>query len=286
MAGYSTVTRFRRGLFWITVTLFFTTWPLLLMHTFGVEFDPDEERLVQRAAVWAVSRPSGATIFVDGREHDRPTPALVSGLEEGVHEIELRLEGHRPWRASLTTEENRVLELDAALLVPDEPVVESLSLTAPFVRLLVLGTHLVVVRETLADWSAHDIDAPGAVAARGPAERHDPDLVVERLDHPPYLDHALVLARDGDRRMPMLVSVRPGGIELDRLDVSLPDGARMVWHAPMIGSTLFQAHDRLLVYRSPLDDLSELEPSVAGSGYLDGSFYYVTRERIVRVTPL
>ncbi|MGI5862304.1 MAG: serine/threonine protein kinase [Myxococcales bacterium] len=68
------------------------------------------------------SRPPGASIVIDGVERGEKTPARIKGLDATVaHQVELRLEGRRPFRADVPPQGGPELTLEAALddlLVP------------------------------------------------------------------------------------------------------------------------------------------------------------------------
>ena len=70
------------------------------------------------------SVPSGATVFVDGKELDRKTPVRVAELGPGDHHIRLEAEGYAPWESSLHVTPGTVLDLPTAELIalsPDAP---------------------------------------------------------------------------------------------------------------------------------------------------------------------
>jgi hypothetical protein len=64
----------------------------------------------EAAALVVESRPTGATVFVDGRPVGM-TPLTLPGLRAGAHAVRIEIEGYRPWSSSVQVvggEENRV----------------------------------------------------------------------------------------------------------------------------------------------------------------------------------
>lgn len=64
------------------------------------------------------SVPSGATVVVDGKRLDEPTPIRLTDLGIGDHQIRLESEGYAPWESSLQVVEGKVLDLPKAQLTP------------------------------------------------------------------------------------------------------------------------------------------------------------------------
>ncbi|MFI5308379.1 MAG: protein kinase, partial [Polyangiales bacterium] len=63
------------------------------------------------------SQPSGAAVFVDGKRLSSPTPARVSDLGPGDHQIRLEAQGFAPWESSLHVTPGTVLDLPTAQLI-------------------------------------------------------------------------------------------------------------------------------------------------------------------------
>ncbi len=66
------------------------------------------------------SEPSGARVSVDGTEIAQFTPARVTTLTPGIHEIRLAREGYAPWQTQVHVVAGRILELPLAQLTPQK----------------------------------------------------------------------------------------------------------------------------------------------------------------------
>ena len=62
------------------------------------------------------STPSGARVFVDGKQLEQVTPVRVTSLTPGDHQIRLEIDGFAPWESSLHVTPGSVLELPRAQL--------------------------------------------------------------------------------------------------------------------------------------------------------------------------
>jgi serine/threonine protein kinase len=67
------------------------------------------------------STPSGASVFVDGKQLDQVTPVRVTNLTPGDHQIRLSIDGFAPWESSLHVTPGSVLELPRAQLTARTP---------------------------------------------------------------------------------------------------------------------------------------------------------------------
>jgi hypothetical protein len=65
----------------------------------SVDRQPSAEAPPQQATVSFSSYPNGAEVLVDGQF--RGTVPVNLHLTQGTHTVELRLEGHRPWKREL-----------------------------------------------------------------------------------------------------------------------------------------------------------------------------------------
>jgi hypothetical protein len=67
------------------------------------------------------SVPSGASVYVDGKELDSKTPVRVSELGPGDHHIRLEADGYARWESSLHVTPGTVLDLPTAQLIALSP---------------------------------------------------------------------------------------------------------------------------------------------------------------------
>jgi hypothetical protein len=71
---------------------------------------PSESESPLTASLMIESRPSGATVFVDGKRVGT-TPLAIPGLSVGAHAVRMEMAGYKPWSASVRVvagEKNRV----------------------------------------------------------------------------------------------------------------------------------------------------------------------------------
>ena len=71
---------------------------------------PPEPAAQQTADVFFESRPSGATVFIDGKRIGT-TPIALPSVRAGSHAVRFEMSDHRPWTASIRVvagEKNRV----------------------------------------------------------------------------------------------------------------------------------------------------------------------------------
>jgi serine/threonine protein kinase len=67
------------------------------------------------------SSPTGARVFVDGKQLEQITPVRVTSLTPGDHQIRLELDGFNAWESSLHVTPGSVLELPKAQLMQRSP---------------------------------------------------------------------------------------------------------------------------------------------------------------------
>ncbi|MET0389454.1 MAG: PEGA domain-containing protein [Polyangiales bacterium] len=68
------------------------------------------------------STPPGAAIWVDGKATDRVTPARVTGVTPGIHQLQLKAPGFADYELQMFVPEATLLQLpDAALVAREEP---------------------------------------------------------------------------------------------------------------------------------------------------------------------
>jgi uncharacterized protein (TIGR02266 family) len=116
---------------------------------------PSEPAAAEKApglAVPITSDPPGATVIVDGKAIDAPTPTSLTGLDgKKVYEVKLAMKGFREWKVKLKPKSGD--KLDAAL-VPNEKVVE-VATTPPGADVMIDGKRVGKTPYTVhkLDWS-------------------------------------------------------------------------------------------------------------------------------------
>jgi len=142
----------------------------------AVEIQPPPAQM-ETGAVFVSSEPDGATIFVDGVAHHTRTPASISDLQPGEHELALALDGYEAKRRTVAIQPGDTARAEFSLravrgsgfvkisVVPWAVVyIDGDSVdTTPFNRLLSLshGRHkLVLSNPDFPDYTTY-IDVPG-----------------------------------------------------------------------------------------------------------------------------
>ena len=104
--------------FYSSVMLFFLLLPILLSYSLGYKIDYRPFRIYKTGILYINSRPQGASIFVNGKKHDSPTPAQIEELKPGTYNVEVRRDGYYPWEQELMVRPNMVTRADRISLFP------------------------------------------------------------------------------------------------------------------------------------------------------------------------
>lgn len=91
----------------------------LVMTMLGYRFNQDDGSLVQGGLVQFSSQPSGADVFINGRDIDSNT-ATKATLEPGDHDILLKRKGYRDWTKEVDVRAGKVTWINYARLIPEE----------------------------------------------------------------------------------------------------------------------------------------------------------------------
>jgi diacylglycerol kinase family enzyme len=114
---------------------------------------------IKAGSIIMKSRPSKAKIYLDGKEVGI-TPDIIRSIDPGIHEVEIRLDGHEVWRERLSVVADKEKALTAvlqvktgALVINSEPANariyldgDKIGTTPNTLRYIVPGTHEVEVR--------------------------------------------------------------------------------------------------------------------------------------------
>jgi len=85
----------------------------------GYQFDSSDGKIEQGGLVQFDSRPSGATVSIDGTPFGTRTASKTT-MKAGSHDIEMRLKGYESWKKSIAVVPGSVLWLNYARLIPTE----------------------------------------------------------------------------------------------------------------------------------------------------------------------
>ncbi|MFA6321203.1 MAG: PEGA domain-containing protein [Candidatus Omnitrophota bacterium] len=108
----------RMVVFYFSVALFFIILPILLSYSLGYRIDYKAMKVYKTGIIFLNSKPSGASIYINGKMHTSLTPAQIEDLEPGVYKVKVRREGFYPWDEELTVRPNMVTKADSIILFP------------------------------------------------------------------------------------------------------------------------------------------------------------------------
>lgn len=99
----------------------------ITLFLMGYRIDQEHGRLQQGALVQFVSTPSGATVWVDGRQIGSRTPAKYS-LIAGTHTFGVFRDGYRNWAKTIDIKAGTLTWLDDIRLIPSQMTPETVAI--------------------------------------------------------------------------------------------------------------------------------------------------------------
>jgi len=115
--------RTRNFLFLLFLAAFLVITPVALLYAFGYFFDFSDFKLIKTGSLYLNSEPAGASIFLNGEDTGKKTPALLARLKPGQYQIELARDNAQKWRKQLPVSSHQVTEVRDAFLPPLHPVI-------------------------------------------------------------------------------------------------------------------------------------------------------------------
>ncbi len=113
--------RKRRIVFWLAVAVVIAAVPLIIGYARGYRFDPKSLKITQVGAIFVDSRPTDASVFLDGENTGKKTAALIGNLfPYKNYSIEIKKEGFRPWRKKLLAEPSKITRAEQIILPPEK----------------------------------------------------------------------------------------------------------------------------------------------------------------------
>lgn len=133
--------RIRRFFFW-TITLFFVlATPTVLLYAWGYSFDWQNKKPVLTGGLYLKSTPKKAEIYLlsqskifglgTNNKSKEETPAFIKRLLPRTYQVKIIKQGFHPWQKKLKVESKLVTEARNILLVPLEPVIETVNEKLP-----------------------------------------------------------------------------------------------------------------------------------------------------------
>lgn len=113
----------RRLVFYLLLSLFVLTSPLLISHALGYTIDFSQGSVIKTGGIFVKSRTNEIYIYLDG-EFQKKTSLLLSGvllngLQPGIHNLRLEKNGFKSWVKEVKVEPGVVDEIRDVLLIPD-----------------------------------------------------------------------------------------------------------------------------------------------------------------------
>ena len=104
--------------FYISVALFIILLPIILSYSLGYKIDYKEFRIYKTGILFVNSHPAGATVYINGKEHNELTPTQIEELKPGRYRIEVKRERFYSWERDIIISPNMVRKLDRIVLFP------------------------------------------------------------------------------------------------------------------------------------------------------------------------
>lgn len=120
--------RLRVFIFYISVVVFFVALPWILLYSFGYKLDIRNMKLAKTGLIYIDSTPQGAKVYLDGRDLKRVTPLGIDELLPGNYNIYLELEGHYPWRHTVSVKPGETAYLDTIIFFPKQPYLDKINI--------------------------------------------------------------------------------------------------------------------------------------------------------------
>lgn len=136
----------RKFFFYFFFLIFIVFCPIIVLYALGYLFKPGHEQgIVKTGLIYAATVPAGAQVRLDGKLLEKPTPNLMLDLMPGDYQLDLRLDGYRPWSQKLPVEAGKATVVDKILLVPETYLAEVIAQGA-FRELTAFhkGSHLLL----------------------------------------------------------------------------------------------------------------------------------------------
>lgn len=124
---------FRKILFWLFFVLFAVTTPLAVFYSLGYRFDFYQKIFVHSGSITIKSTPSGANIFVDGRQQTGSSLDIINnsttigGLRPGNYNLRITADGYSSWEKNIEVHSGVSTEFWNIFLVPSSISVNEIS---------------------------------------------------------------------------------------------------------------------------------------------------------------
>ena len=99
---------------------------ILVLIMLGYRFNRFDGRVEQGGLVQFDSRPSGASVSVDGTTLANKTASKIT-LTTGQHDVTMSKDGYNDWRKTVEVKPGAVLWLNYAFMLPKQPIVDTVA---------------------------------------------------------------------------------------------------------------------------------------------------------------
>lgn len=111
----------RKILFFLFVTLFFVSAPLLVLYTAGYRYNVFNGQFVRTGVLSVSTTPRSANISLDGKQIKQTSPYVIKQLVPGTYDVTLSREGYHDWNGEVEVTSGTTTLLQHILLFRNEP---------------------------------------------------------------------------------------------------------------------------------------------------------------------
>lgn len=122
--------RARKILLYTAVIFFIIIAPSLLFYACGYTIDWQNKKPVLTGGFYFKSTPKQAEIYINGKLKGK-TSAFIKRALPGEHQVEIKKQGYYPWQKTLKVESQLVTEARNILLIPINPILETIEEKIP-----------------------------------------------------------------------------------------------------------------------------------------------------------
>ncbi len=127
--------RARRWISWTFIITFFILAPVIILSTAGFRYNFDRHRLERTGVVMVESRPTGASVSLNGKPQKTETPAHLGAVTPGTYSVRVEKAGYRTWTKTVAVGSRETAFLNQiALFRAEAPVmfkdIDALSVVA------------------------------------------------------------------------------------------------------------------------------------------------------------
>ena len=278
MTGYRAITRARKIVFWVAAAVFVLTWPLLISYALGIVISPTSKQpVVETGVVRVDSLPSGARLWLNGKDTGKTTPTAIERLKAGSYQITLEKQGYRPWRAQVGVDIQAVRRVNSAVLLPEVAKVHLLSVGKYSQEYMSPNSQFALFTgPTLSDLRVYDLKT-GRFLTRSATLAPYLNDAVTGMSLAPWGNLALVHIRSESGRHVLVLHFGPLGFDLAHLvDAPFFQDVDFAWSPTLSGTVYFLRGDALWKMDTWIaTSATPLVEHVLSVGILNNGLYFI-----------